>query len=116
MARSKAGDGYVLSSTALPTSGDYCILLRNETNSRFIGLKNAVDGRNYNASVNCLYWNPSGIKLNGENLSLHPLPEGKAAISVKARGEVMLVQFQTEFENIGPKIKIDASRPVYLMG
>ena len=116
-AYTEKGIGKILSSTPLPTFGDYHIPLRVSDSHTLIGLKSTVEGKNFDTAKNCVMWNNLSIFLNDKNIFNATIKQGIVGISVKARGANMLVQFtRTEDEKVGPEIQFDASHPVYLMG
>ena len=116
LAKTANGDGFVLSSNALPTYGEYHIPLRVSHKYSFIGLKAKADGRNYNPSDNCIYWNDAGIYKNGERLSDEKIKEGRVGISVTTNEKTMMVQFVRDDHKVYEEIELDSSYPVYLMG
>ena len=85
------GTGLVLSSSTLPIYGEYHIPLKMSNMSSLIGLKSMAEGKNYDLSSNCIYWNSSGIYKNGVKLSNEEIQPGILGISVRADGQTMMV-------------------------
>ena len=110
MAKTEKEKGLILSSSALPTIGEYHIPLKVSSKHSLIGLQSYTK-----QSSNCVYWNNGGIFINGVQHSDEVITEGKVGIDVKAKGPNVVIQF-TEERKVGKAISIKASDPIYLAG
>ena len=86
-------------------------------NWSFVGLKSTAEGKNFQRSSNCIFWDGNGIHKNGELISDKKIREGRVGISIKMNGQMMLVQFTREKEDkVYEAMEFYASYPIYLMG